>query len=70
MKYDKEKLEQHISELISMDMYVTNDIVWENQEGQENHFDNLSKTEQIALIDICTKIKSAKDALLSYKNWF
>lgn len=70
MKYNKEKLEQHISELISMDMYVTNNIVWENQEGQENHFDNLSKTEQIALIDICAKIKSAKDALLSYKNWF
>ena len=70
MKYDKEKLEKHTKELMEMFWYVHNDIVWELQEMQENHFDNLPKAEQVALIDINTKLKSAVDALKSYKHWF
>jgi hypothetical protein len=37
---------------------------------QENHFDKLPKAEQIALIDINNKLKSAVDALTAYKHWF
>jgi hypothetical protein len=70
MKYDKEKLDKHIKELINMSWYVNDDIVWEGQEMQENHFDNLPKAEQVALIDIGNKLKSAVDALTSYKHWF
>jgi hypothetical protein len=50
--------------------YVNNNIVWEGQEMQENHFDNLPKVEQIALIDINNKLKSAVYALTAYKHWF
>ena len=70
MKYSKEKLEQHIEELTNMTNYVGDDIVWEGQCGQTNHFDKLNKAEQIALVDIFAKMKGLKDALISYKNWF
>lgn len=70
MKYNKEKLEQHIEELTNMTMYVGDDIVWESQCGQSDHFDKLNKSEQIALVDIFGKIKAASDALISYKQWF
>ena len=70
MKYDKEKLEKHTKELMEMFWYVNDNIVWERQEMQENHFDNLPKAEQIALIDIGNKLKSTVDALTSYKHWF
>ena len=70
MRYDKEKLEQHTKQLMEMFWYVNSDIVWEGQEMQENHFDKLPKSEQIALIDIGNKLKNAVDALTSYKHWF
>lgn len=70
MKYDKEKLEKHTIELMEMFRYVNDNIVWERQEMQENHFDKLPKAEQIALIDINNKLKSAVDALTAYKHWF
>ena len=70
MKYDKEKLEQHIEDLTNMTHYVGNDIVWEGQCGQSDHFDTLNKAEQIALIDIFAKMKGLKDALIMYKSWF
>ena len=70
MRYDKSKLDKHIIELINMSWYVNDDVIWEKQEMQENHFDKLPKAEQIALIDIGNKLKSAVDALTSYKHWF
>lgn len=70
MKYDKEKLEQHIKELTNMTIYVSDEIVWESQCGQSNHFDNLNKSEQIALVDIFAKMKGLKEALVVYQSWF
>lgn len=70
MKYDKEKLEQHTKQLMEMFWYVNDDVIWEKQEMQENHFDNLPKSEQVALIDIGNKLKSTVDALTAYKRWF
>lgn len=70
MKYNKEKLEQHIEELTNMTMYVGDNIVWEGQCGQSDHFDKLSKPEQIALIDIFAKMKGLKESLMAYQSWF
>lgn len=70
MKYNEEKLEQHIDELTKMTNYIGDDIVWENQCGQPDHFDALMKSEQIALIDIFAKMKGLKDALIMYQHWF
>lgn len=70
MKFDKEKLEKYTQELMEMSRYVNDNIIWEKQEMQDNHFDNLPKAEQIALIDIGNKLKSAVDAFTVYKHWF
>lgn len=70
MKYNKEKLEQHIEELSNMTMYVGDEIVWESQCGQSGHFDRLNKSEQIALVDIFAKMKGLKEALFMYQSWF
>lgn len=70
MIYNKEKLDKHTIELMEMFWYVNDDIIWEKQEMQENHFDKIPKAEQVALIDISNKLKSAMDALTSYKRWF
>lgn len=70
MKYNKEKLEQHIEELSNMTMYVGDEIVWESQCGQSDHFDRLNKSEQIALVDIFAKMKGLKEALFMYQSWF
>ena len=70
MKYNKEKLEQHIEELSNMTMYVGDEIVWESQCGQSDHFDRLNKSEQIALVDIFAKMKGLKESLMMYQSWF
>ena len=70
MKNNKKKLGQHIEELTKMTMYVGDEIVWEGQCGQSDHFDKLSKPEQIALVDIFAKMKGLKDALVMYQSWF
>ena len=70
MKYNKEKLEQHIEELSNMTIYVGDEIVWEGQCGQADHFDKLSKPEQIALVDIFAKMKGLKESLIVYQSWF
>ena len=70
MKYNKEKLEQHIEELSNMTMYVGDEIVWESQCGQSDHFDRLNKSEQIALVDIFAEMKGLKESLLMYQSWF
>lgn len=70
MKCNKEKLEQHIEELTNMTNYVGDDIVWEGQCEQSDHFDTLNKSEQIALVDIFAKMKSLKEALIMYQQWF
>jgi hypothetical protein len=70
MKFDKEKLEKYTQELMEMSRYVNDNIIWEKQEMQDNHFDKLPKAEQIALIDIGNKLKSAVDAFTAYKHWF
>ena len=45
---------------------IVNDIVWESQEGQEDHFDKLSKLEQIQLISSRAHIASSFQAV---SNW-
>lgn len=50
--------------------YMLNNIVWENQEGQEDHFDNLPKAEQVALIGIFNDASCLENAIDSYKHWF
>lgn len=70
MKYNEEKLNQHIEQLTDMTMYIADNIIYEGQCGQSDHFDKLNKAEQIALIDIFAKMKGLKETLVAYKNWF
>lgn len=50
--------------------YLNNHVVWENQEGQEEHFDKYNKGEQIALIDMSNKAQALDNAIQLYKHWF
>lgn len=40
---------------------ILNSIVWEKQEGQEDHFDKLSKLEQVKLSGCHCSIKQSKE---------
>lgn len=59
-----------LNELKYLQLYIEDKIVWENQEGQPDHFDNLPKVEQIALIDIFNKVKQTVDAIEQFNHWF
>ena len=62
--YDK------LNELNELQMYLADKVVWENQEGQPYHFDNLPKVEPIALIDIFNKVKQTVNAIEQFDHWF
>lgn len=62
--YDK------LSALNTLQMYLADKVVWENQEGQSDHFDRLPKAEQIALIDIYNKVKQTIGAIEQFEHWF
>ena len=69
MRYDKERLDNDIENVIDICEYVK-DVVWERQEGQENHFDRLNKAEQVALINILNQVANLSVSLKDYKFWF
>lgn len=69
MRYDKERLDKDIENVNNIYDYVK-DVVWERQEGQENHFDRLNKAEQVALINILNQVANLSVSLKDYKFWF
>lgn len=69
MKLNKENLEKDIATIIAMSEKYHN-IIWESQEGQKDHFDNIPKAEQIAIIGIYNEIVNLRHSLLTYQNWF
>ena len=70
MKYNKELLDTHIEQIDSMCDYIKNKVIWENQEGQPDHFDNLPKSEQMALLGIANNVVALYQSLINYKEWF
>lgn len=62
--YDK------LSALNTLQTYLADKVVWENQEGQPDHFDKLPKAEQIALIDIYNKVNQTISAIEQFEHWF
>jgi len=69
MKLDKEQLQKDIETMFEMVERYRN-VVWEPQEGQENHFDRLQKAEKVAIIGIFDDAMKLKNSLLSYQRWF
>lgn len=49
---------------------ILDSIVWEPQEGQEEHFDTLNKAEKIALIGMFSDSINLDNAIASYMHWF
>ena len=46
-------------------------IVWEPQEGDfQNHFDNLSKAEKVAIIGILNDANRLATSIEMYQHWF
>lgn len=46
------------------------DIIWENQEGQADHFDNLPKAQRVALIGVLADAVNLVQSLNTYGTWF
>lgn len=69
MKYPEDKLNQDIQTLDDL-VQRLHDIVWEPQEGQKDHFDNIQKTERVAIIGVYNDAVSLKDHLVGYRHWF
>lgn len=59
-----------LDDLISLQSYLGNNIVWENQEGQLDHFDKLPKAEQIAIINIYNNVNQTISAINQFEHWF
>lgn len=57
-KQEREARAAKVYELLLEAHNIVNDIIWEAQEGQADHFDKLSKLEQIQLISIRAHISS------------
>lgn len=72
LEYDsnKELLDTHIEQIDSMCDYIKRKVIWENQEGQPDYFDNLSKSEQMALLGIANNVVALYQSLINYKQWF
>lgn len=49
---------------------LLHDIVWESQEGQEEHFYKLNKAEKIALIGVFNDAVALGNSISSYLQWF
>ena len=46
-------------------------IVYESQIGDpKNHFDNLTKSERIAIIGILNNVVNLSSSIAQYQNWF
>ena len=69
MKLNKEQLEKDIETVVDMTERY-HDVVWEGQEGQEDHFDRIPKAERVAIIGILNDIVALKNSLLQYQHWF
>ena len=69
MKVKEEILEKQLETVEQLSLFYKN-VVWEPQEQQQDHFDNLNKAEQVALIGIYSDIERLKCSLANYKHWF
>lgn len=67
-KQERESRAARAYELLLEAHNIVNDIVWERQEGQEDHFDKLSKLEQINLIACRSHIASSFQAVNKWQE--
>ena len=67
-KQERESRAARAYELLLEAHNIVNDIVWERQEGQEDHFDKLSKLEQINLIACRSLITSSFQAVNKWQE--
>lgn len=65
-KQEREARATKVYELLLEAHNIVNGIIWEAQEGQADHFDKLSKLEQITLIAIRSHNASSIRAI---NNW-
>ena len=70
MKIPQEKLKAFIEQAADMCLYMKDNVVWEGQEGQPDHFDRLPKAEQVALIALYSRMSDLESELLKYQHWF
>lgn len=59
-----------MEEQIIADCFDIHTFIWQNQEGQDGHFDNFDKSQKIAFIKLYLKIQELRDCLIGYNDWF
>lgn len=60
------KMEERLKE----DCLDIHDFIWQRQEGQDDNFDNFCKSQQIAFLDLYSRVRALRDYLVSYNDWF
>ena len=60
------KFEEILSEMTEK----MNNVIWENQEGQENHFDTWNKAQQVGFVQMRAMVRSAYESVTGYICWF
>lgn len=69
MKYTKEEVKRDLETIHEIYRHLRQDIVYETQEGQEDHFDKWPKAEQMMLYSIIAHLGAAQEALAHYEDW-
>lgn len=67
-KQERESKANRAYELLLEANELLNEIIWESQEGQVDHFDKLSKLEQIKLISSRSHITSGLQQISSWQD--
>lgn len=59
-----------IEEMLKVDCLDIHSFIWQNQEGQDDHFDNFNKAQKIAFIELYSRAQELRDCLAAYNDWF
>ena len=57
-------------EILSEMTEKMNNVIWEKQEGQENHFDTWNKAQQVCFVQMRAMVRSAYESVNGYISWF
>lgn len=69
-KQERESKVRRAGELAREIKKLLNDVVWEPQEGQRDHFDNLTKVEKVALVGLYSDACNTVESIAQYESWF
>lgn len=67
---ERNKILNEVDEMTSKIKDMLYNIVWENQEGQDDHFDKLPKSERVSLVGLLRDATTLCNNVSFHKSWF